>query len=169
MSMARYQPVVATLGYVWDRDRDEVLLVHRTSRPTDDQYGFYNGLGGKLELGEDVVSCFRRELREEAGLEAAALELRGTINWPGFGADTLGWFGCVFLVTAFSGRAPASNPEGTLHWVPRVRLGELPMQEGDRYFLSLVFDPEVAQFHAVLAYRDGALLSHHVEVVPRAR
>ncbi len=165
--MSRYRPVLATLGYVLNTATDRVLLVHRTARAGDDQYGMYNGVGGKLEPGEDIVTGFRRELREETGLVADSLELRGTLNWPGFGSDGADWFGCVFLVTAFTGEAPASNAEGTLHWVERARLGELPMQEGDRYFLPLVFDPGVAQFHGVLAYRDGALADHHLEIMRR--
>jgi len=62
-----------------------VLLVHRNRRPGDAHLGKYNGLGGKLEAGEDVVACLRREVREESGLECDELVLRGTISWPGFG------------------------------------------------------------------------------------
>ena len=79
-----YTPIVGTLGYVVRDGR--VLLVHRTARGDDAHLGKYNGLGGKLEAGEDVVACLRRELREEAGLEATSLRLRGTVSWPGFGA-----------------------------------------------------------------------------------
>ncbi len=45
---APYTPIVGTLGYVWDRDADTVLLVHRVGRDPDAQYGNYNGIGGKL-------------------------------------------------------------------------------------------------------------------------
>src|SRR5262249_57669119 len=62
-------PILATLGYILSPDRSRVLLVHRNRRPDDAHLGKYNGLGGKLDPGEDVVSCMRREIREEAGLE----------------------------------------------------------------------------------------------------
>src|SRR5262245_30701649 len=77
-----YTPIIATLGYVLSVDRQQVLMIHRNTRPDDLHFGKYNGLGGKLEREEDVVSGMRRELREEAGIEAIALNLRGTISWP---------------------------------------------------------------------------------------
>ena len=40
-----------------------------------------------------MVAGVRRELREEAGIEATSLRLRGTISWPGFGAGGEDWFG----------------------------------------------------------------------------
>ena len=55
------------LGYLLSPDGREVLLVHRNKRPGDPHLGKYNGLGGKLDPGEDVVSCLRREVREESG------------------------------------------------------------------------------------------------------
>ena len=58
-----------------------------TKRDADPALGKYNGLGGKLEPDEDVVAGLRRELREEAGIEISAWRLRGTVSWPGFGAD----------------------------------------------------------------------------------
>ena len=76
--------IIGTLGYVVRDGR--VLLVHR-QRHGDDHQGKWNGLGGKLEPGEDAVTCLKRELREEAGIEATSLRLRGTVSWPGFGSD----------------------------------------------------------------------------------
>lgn len=146
--------IIGTLGYVV-RD-GEALLVHR-QRPGDDHQGKYNGLGGKLEAGEDAVACLQRELREEAGITATELALRGTIAWPGFGSDGSDWFGLVFVVTEFDGEPPARNDDGPLTWVPLDQIDTLPMWEGDRYFLPLVFDQDPRQFHAVLPYRDGVL------------
>ena len=66
-----YTPIVATLGYVLSSDRSQVLLVHRNARADDQHLGKYNGLGGKMDADEDVVACMQREIREEAGIEAA--------------------------------------------------------------------------------------------------
>jgi 8-oxo-dGTP diphosphatase len=150
-----YTPILATLGYVLAPDGRRVLLVHRNRRANDAHLGKYNGLGGKLEAGEDVVAGLRREVREESGLECEQLVLRGTINWPGFGKGGEDWFGFVFRVDRFRGEPWADNPEGTLEWVEVERVLELPLWEGDRYFLPLVFAADARQFHGVMPYRDG--------------
>lgn len=151
-----YSPVLATLGYVLSPDRKSVLMVHRNARPSDHAYGKYNGLGGKMEPGEDLATCMVREIREEAGIEVASLRLRGTLSWPGFGNNKEGWFGFVFLIDAWSGEPNKSNPEGDLHWVPIQRLldGDLPMWEGDRLWLPMVFDSDPRPFHGIEPY-DG--------------
>ena len=156
-------PILATLGYVLSPDRRRVLMVHRDARPGDHHLGKYNGLGGKLERDEDVASGMRRELREEAGIEVASMRLRGTVAWPGFGRQCEDWFGFIFLVEAFSGQVPPRNAEGSLSWQPLDALGGLPMWEGDRHFLPLVFDPDPRVFHGVMPYRDGRPLSWTVE------
>lgn len=154
-----YTPIVATLGYVLSPDRRRVLLVHRNARPDDQHIGKYNGLGGKLEADEDVVAGMRREIREEAGIECDAMVLRGTISWPGFGKAGEDWLGFVFRIDAFGGTPYASNPEGTLEWVEIGRMLELPLWDGDRHFLPLVFDADPRAFHGVMPYRDGGMVS----------
>lgn len=160
-----YTPILATLGYVLSPDGRQVLMIHRNARPGDMHLGKYNGLGGKLEPDEGVVACMRRELREEAGVEASALSLRGTISWPGFGKGGEDWLGFIFLISAFSGEPLARNPEGELEWVPVERILELPLWPGDRYFLPLVFDAAVAQFHGVMPYSDGQPVSWSYSVI----
>lgn len=163
-----YTPIVGTLVYVWDREAAAVLMVHRTARPDDEHRGKYNGLGGKLEADEDVVSGAYRELREEAGIEVTSMCLRGTVSWPGFGANGEDWLGFVFLADGWIGSPPAANAEGHLEWVPLARLlaacdadpevrasAELPMWEGDRHFLPLVFDDDRRPFHGVMPYAGG--------------
>ena len=154
-----YTPIVATLGYVLSPDRRRVLLVHRNARPDDQHLGKYNGLGGKLEADEDVVAGMRRELHEEAGIECDALRLRGTISWPGFGKNGEDWLGFVFVIERFSGEPHTANPEGALEWVEIDRILELPLWDGDRHFLPLVFDADPRAFHGVMPYRDGTMLS----------
>jgi len=154
-----YTPIVATLGYVLSPDRRRVLMIHRNARPEDQHLGKYNGLGGKIDPHEDVLAGMRREIREEAGIECVELVLRGTISWPGFGKHGEDWLGFLFLVTAFEGAPLERNPEGTLEWVELERLPQLPMWEGDREFLPLVFDGDPRPFHGVMPYRDGRMQS----------
>lgn len=154
-----YTPIVATLGYILSPDGRQVLMIHRNARPDDEHLGKYNGLGGKLDRDEDVVAGFRREIREEAGIECEQLCLRATISWPGFGRNGEDWLGFVFLVQRYRGTVLASNPEGTLEWVPLERLMELPMWEGDRHFLPLLFDDDPRPFHGVMPYKDGRPVS----------
>ena len=161
-----YTPILATLGYVLSADGARVLMVRRDRRPGDVHRGKYNGLGGKLEAGEDVVAGMRREIREEAGLECLSLQLRGTISWPGFGKAGEDWFGFVFLIDRWQGDPPAANVEGALSWVALDALADLPLWEGDRHFLPLVFDREVGQFHGVMPYCDGKLVSWSCTTLP---
>ncbi len=150
-----YTPILATLGYVLSTDTRSVLMIHRDGRADDPHFGKYNGLGGKLERNEDVVSCLRREVREEAGLECESLTLRGTVSWPGFGKHGEDWFGFIFRVDRWRGEPFPRNPEGTLAWIAVERIPELPLWEGDRHFLPLVFARDTRQFHGVMPYRDG--------------
>jgi 8-oxo-dGTP diphosphatase len=163
-----YTPILATLAYLLSQDGRRVLLIHRNRRPGDAHSGKYNGLGGKLEPGEDVVAGMRREVREESGLECEKIELRGTINWPGFGLHGEDWFGFVFRVDRWSGTPRTDNPEGDLEWVDIERLPSLPLWEGDRFFLPLVFARDGRQFHGVMPYRDGRPESWTFSVLPPA-
>ncbi|MBD8528236.1 NUDIX hydrolase [Pseudomarimonas arenosa] len=152
-----YTPILATLGYVLSPDRRRVLMIHRNARPDDAHYGKFNGLGGKLESNEDVLSGLQREIHEEAGIECLSMQLRGTISWPGFGKHGEDWFGFIYLIDAFRGEPKPSNPEGDLVWIELDAVPDLPLWEGDRQFLPLVFDQDPRPFHGVMPYLDGRM------------
>ena len=156
-----YEPIVGTLGYILSPDRKDTLLVYRNRRPRDHHLGKYNGLGGKLRPDEDVLSCLLREIREESGIRCEKIELRGTVNWTGFGPNGENWLGFIFLITEFSGSPFEVNEEGELGWHPIKSLDTLPMWEGDRYFLPLVFDDDPRQFHGHMPYKNSKPLDWH--------
>ncbi|GAA1746113.1 8-oxo-dGTP diphosphatase [Luedemannella helvata] len=155
---AVHRPILATLGYVVSPERDRVLMVHRNKRPTDLHFGHYNGLGGKLESDEDVVSGIRREIYEESGLVADAVTLRGTISWPGFGRAGEDWFGFIFRIDEWRGEAYPGNDEGTLHWVKIADLESLPMWDSDHLFLPMVFDDDPRSFHGWMPFHAGRMV-----------
>ncbi len=84
--------------------------------------GQYNGIGGHVDRGEDILSSARRELKEETGIEAD-LWLCGTVLVD---AGEIGVGLYVFSGEATGGSLRASA-EGTAEWIPYGRLAELPV------------------------------------------
>ena len=156
-----YTPIVATLGYIMSPDGKKTLLVHRNKRKDDQHLGKYNGLGGKMMPDEDIYNCIVREINEEAGITCEKVMLRGTINWTGFGPNGENWFGLIFRIDSFQGIPRSTNEEGDLKWVDVADILNLPMWEGDRHFLPLVFDSDPRVFHGFMPYDKERPLSWH--------
>jgi len=160
--MSKYTPIVGTLGYVLSEDGSKVLMIHRNKRDGDDHIGKYNGLGGKIDRNENVAKSMIREIEEEAGIIVTDLTLRGTINWTGFGKNGEDWLGFIFLIHKWKGTPKNSCEEGDLEWVDKDKILDLPLWEGDRYFLPLVFDEKKAPFHAFMPYKGEKMLAFDV-------
>lgn len=150
--------IIGTLIYVLSKNKDAVLMVHRHKRASDDQLGFYNGLGGKLENGETIIECMQRELMEEANIKPTDFTLKGFVHWEGFGKKRENWLGAVFLVEDYEGDLLQENPEGSLEFVAMDRLYDLPLFDGDKAFLPKVFEKDQPLFHAHLSY-DGKIFT----------
>jgi 8-oxo-dGTP diphosphatase len=89
----------------------------------------YNGLGGHIEAGEDILSAGQRELAEETGLTAIPLTLRGVINID-TGVDEEGPRPGVLLfvlVGETQTRVVTPTGEGTPEWIPLTQLDDYPL------------------------------------------
>lgn len=106
--------------------------------PTKRLYAnLYNGLGGHVESGEDVLDSVRREVREESGLELSDVRLRAVVNVDEEGKPGVVVF--VFLASASTDETHASG-EGTLEWVSPADLLSLDLVEDLRQTLPMLLD-----------------------------
>ena len=125
----------STLCYI-TRGND-VLMLHRVKKEKDVNKDKWIGIGGKFEPEESPDECLLREAREETGLKLTSWRCRGIVTFLTNG----GWEGeYMYLFTAdgFEGELKECD-EGDLQWVSREFLGSLPMWEGDKIFLDLLW------------------------------
>jgi 8-oxo-dGTP diphosphatase len=85
----------------------------------------YNGLGGHVERGEDVLTAAKRELLEETSLHAE-LWLCGTLIVD---AGEMGIALYFFSGDCAEDDKPRESKEGLAEWIPYQRIGELPLVE----------------------------------------
>lgn len=123
LDQPRYRVVPRTLIFV---TRGEELLLLKGAPDKRLWANRYNGIGGHIERGEDALGAARRELAEETGLHVPDLWLCGVVLVDGDQRTGIGMF--VFKGEALEGDLRPSA-EGSLEWVRRERLGELPLVE----------------------------------------
>lgn len=116
----RYTVYPRTLTFLLNAG--DVLLIKRSS--TAHLFpGMYNGVGGHVERGEDVLAAAQREVREESGLDIPDLSLRCLLHVDE-GADRPGVL--VFVFVGYTRRRDVTpSGEGELRWVPLTQVGKL--------------------------------------------
>ncbi len=111
------------------------LMLHRPDRSEDVNGGKWLGVGGHFEAGESPEECLLREVMEETGYRLERWRFRGIVTFvSGKGVSE---YMCLYTADRFSGN-PVPCDEGELVWVPKDRVADLPIWEGDRIFLRLL-------------------------------
>ena len=111
------------------------MLIHRRHPPNA---GLWNGIGGKLQPGEDPFAACIREVREETGFAINAPVLRALL------VVSVKSTGDLWTIFVFAADAPAGEPvesdEGALQWVPVDQLPTLPVPADLPLILPRVFE-----------------------------
>lgn len=149
---------------------DSVLMLHRHRHPN--QF-LWNGIGGKLEIGETSQAGVFREVAEEADIELEKVdEIRcaGVVTWPIRDDQDRTVEGMYAFVARLGGPDGSWTndreiPEGILSWKPiewvcdpdnGEVVGNIP------HFLPLVLNSN-DPMHYQCRYADGQLLGVYVQ------
>lgn len=124
------------IGFFIDTAKDAVLLIER--RKPDWQQGLVNGIGGKIEPGEDVQVAMAREFFEEAGVETSPYDWRHfvTVTHPG-----KGWELNVLTTSGVLGEFRTQCEEGAIALYPTLP----PNMERTAHWLCLMAMDESVQ------------------------
>ena len=126
--------------------------------------GRYNGVGGKLEVGETIESAAKREAREEIGVEIRHLEKVAELTF--IFAHNSAWNQLVHVYTTdkWSGE-PTESEEMNPKWFAVADIPFEKMWPDDRFWLPHMLAGKLVR--AEFTFGEGdVILDKKVEAVP---
>ena len=124
---------LTTLCYI-EKD-DSYLMLHRVKKEKDINKDKWIGVGGHFEADESPEDCLLREAWEETGLTLTSWKLRGVNTFITGIVETEYMF--LYTADGYDGTLKECD-EGTLEWVEKSRVCDLPIWEGDKIFFRLL-------------------------------
>ena len=143
---------LTTLCYL-EKD-DSYLMLHRVSKKNDINKDKWIGIGGHFQLNESPEECLLREAKEETGLTLTSYRFRGIVTFITDGLEEAEYMH-LFTADGFEGEMIECN-EGTLEWVPKSKIPELNLWEGDLIFFKLLAE-DAPFFSLKLVYQGDKL------------
>ena len=141
------------LAYI-EKD-DSYLMLFRNKKEKDINANKWIGVGGHIEIGETVEQALFREIKEETGLDVVLYEKRGLIH---FNYGELSEIMHLFVIKEVKGNLIDCD-EGTLKYIPKNEVLNIPIWEGDRIFLKKLLSNE-PYFELELNYLKDRLISY---------
>ena len=126
---------IGTVCFLLDKQNNKVLLLERSNEPMKNMY---TGVGGKTNFNEDINNSCIREIKEETGLNAKNLKLKGVIKTILAGHDS-SWILFIYLTTDFDGEQ-INCTEGELHWTNIDNIFEVGLIGFIRELMPFILD-----------------------------
>ena len=129
---------ITTLCYILNKEK--VLFLLRNKKDNDLNENKYIGVGGKLEKDESPKEGIIREIKEETGLNAKNVKLKGIITFilPKWENELC----FVYTCDEYEGIMHECD-EGELVWVDKKDINKLNLWEGDKLFLPKLFEDKL--------------------------
>lgn len=149
-----YNATLLSLGYLLSEDRQRVLFLYHNAKSDDFSYGKYNGYADFIQDNESSLDCFKRIVFENTGSTPLDIVFRGSVHWANFRQRNKSFFAQIFLATINDRNLLTLNKQGENRWltVDEVLRGDVPLWQGDKHILPLVFDDNPIPFHGYMPY-----------------
>ena len=144
---------LTTLCYI-EKD-DSYLMLHRVSKKNDINKDKWIGIGGHFQLNESPEECLLREAKEETGLTLTSYQFRGIVTFITDGLEEAEYMH-LYTADGFEGEMIDCD-EGTLEWVPKSKISDLNLWEGDLIFFKLL-EEDAPFFSLKLVYQGDKLV-----------
>ena len=148
---------IGNVCFLIDKSKNEVLFLERSFEPMKDMF---TGVGGKTKFDEDINTSCLREIKEETGLNAKNLKLKGIIKTilDGYSSS---WILFIYTSEEFDGKQ-IDCPEGKLKWIKINDINNLNLIGFIREIMPFVLNEDSIIEGTVTHDTTGAVLSKRI-------
>ncbi|PKR84469.1 NUDIX hydrolase [Heyndrickxia camelliae] len=140
---------------------EQILMLNRVKSPW---MGIWNGVGGKIEKGEEPKESVLREILEETGISLKDVDYKGVVTWLVDGIRTGGMHAFVAEIPeTFEYHTPVSTDEGILAWknISWILHPENLGLANVKYFLPQMLEDSNTYNHQFI-YENGNVVDYSV-------